>query len=121
VAHYKFAVVDTKQAVRLSTHDDLDVATAKVAKLVTKYGPHSYYVKPMYIRKGKASPQTGPQYPYVVVCLDDDERTTWISSHDYHCIAVKRYEALEAKYPNGSFDVWSYDEAKHLPLTSFIF
>lgn len=69
----------------------------------------------------KLLPQTAPFHPYVVVYVDDDEQTTWISSHEHHAVAQKRYNALKLKYPNGSFDIWCLDEAKNLPLTSFIF
>lgn len=48
-------------------------------------------------------------YPHLLVCLDEDKRTTLISSHYSIGFAKIKLLELEQKYPNGAFDIWPND------------
>ncbi len=44
---------------------------------------------------------------FFVICLDDDEETTFISTHRSDEAAQEKLERLNRKFPNGAFDIVS--------------
>ncbi len=55
----------------------------------------------------------------VVICLDDDERTTVIQAFKSEDSADSLYHSLEQKYPNGAFDVVTAEDAHRLPKSEY--